>query len=147
MRQKKMMKYRILLLFLTGSVALSAKDKSTFAVKGERTKNEVVAHGAHLENSKITVVNISEKPIFLVWETVSNTFPKEWDCSMCQHGKCQIGIPNGSVFKRLDAGQEGFITIHVLPKEQPGSGRVQFKIYDKEHPEYFEVLTFFVKVL
>lgn len=137
----------LLWLVLTLPIGLWAKDGRTFIIKGDSTQNELVEHNGYLENSKITLINTSDKAIYIVWETILNTFPKVWDCSMCQHGKCQIGIPKGAVFKKLDAGREGFIAIHVLPQKNAGSGCVKFKIYDKEHPEYFKVLTFSVKVL
>jgi len=140
-------RYIVLLLALMCALNVSAQKGKTFAIKGSNTNTEVVGHNSDLENSVITIVNTSDKPIYLEWETVSNTFPSSWDCSMCQHGKCQIGIPKGSAFKKLDAGAEGFIAIHVLPQNQSGSGTVKFKIYDKDHPEYSEVLTFQVQVL
>ena len=109
--------------------------------------NETVSKNGNLDVSKIKVENLTSYPIFLKWETVSNTFPKEWDCSMCQHGKCQIGIPNGSEFKKLDSYKEGFVAIHVLPAKHSGKGQVKFKIYDVKHPDEFEIITFNVEVL
>ncbi len=140
-------RYFLIVFLFACSVAANAQSKPTFIVQGDAVKKEIVEHTGYLENSKITVVNTSDEPIYLEWETVSNTFPKSWDCSMCQHGKCQIGIPKGSIFKKLDSQQEGFIAIHVLPDKYSGSGTVKFKIYDKEHPEYYKILTFSVKVL
>jgi|GEM_PF-2363061 len=137
----------VLLVSLACSIKANSQKSKTFAIKGESIKTEVVEHGSNLENSIITVVNVSDKPIYLEWETISNTFPSTWDCSMCQHGKCQIGIPKRSVFKKLNAGEEGFIAIHVLPQNKSGSGQVKFKIYDKASPEKYEVLTFRVKVM
>lgn len=141
-----MTRYFILILSFMCTAA-HAQSRGTFMVQGDSVKKELVEHTGYLENSKMTVVNTSDKPIYLEWQTISNTFPQAWDCSMCQHGKCQIGIPKGSVFKRLNPGQEGFIAIHVLPEQHPGAGTVKFKLYDKEHPEYYKILTFSVKVL
>jgi hypothetical protein len=66
---------------------------------------------------------------------------------MCQHGACQIGIPKGSVFNKLNADQQGFIAIHVIPTNRVGNGTVKFKIYDKANPDYVKILTFDVEVL
>ncbi len=139
--------YFIFIFSFICTAAANAQSERTFIIKGDSVKKEIIGHTAYLENSKITVINTSDKSIYLEWETISNTFPLAWDCSMCQHGKCQIGIPKGSVFKKLDPGQEGFIAIHVLPEQHSGAGCVKFKLYDKEHPKFYKVLTFTVKVL
>ncbi|MFH6994432.1 hypothetical protein [Flavobacterium sp. FlaQc-48] len=135
-----------LLMLLSFSVSF-AQSKPTFSVVGNATNKESVLKNKRLDISKIKVENVSNKPIYLVWETVSNTFPKEWDCSMCQHGACQIGIPKGSAFNKLNADQQGFIAIHVIPENKTGNGTVKFKIYDKANPNYAKILTFEVEVL
>lgn len=141
------MKDFLLLLFLLPcSWLLLAQAPATFVVVGENTNREIVAKGGRLDISKIKVENITKNTIYLAWETISNTFPRAWDCSMCQHGDCQIGIPEGSEFKALRADQQGFIAIHVMPGNHSGEGVVKFKIYDKEHPEVYETLTFEVEV-
>lgn len=134
------------LMLLSFSVSF-AQSKPTFSVVGNATNKESVLKNKRLDISKIKVENVSNKPIYLVWETVSNTFPKEWDCSMCQHGACQIGIPKGSAFNKLNADQQGFIAIHVIPENKTGNGTVKFKIYDKANPNYAKILTFEVEVL
>ncbi len=141
------MKAFFLTLFLLScSWLLVAQSAATFMVVGEDTNREVVTKGGRLDISKIKVENITKSTIYLAWETVYNSFPKAWDCSMCQHGDCQIGIPKGSEFKALRADQQGFIAIHVMPGDQSGAGIVKFKIYDRDHPENFETLTFEVEV-
>jgi hypothetical protein len=142
------MKTIVLYLFILFSFSVSfAQSKPTFSVVGNATNKESLPKNKRLDISKIKVENISNKPIYLVWETVSNTFPKEWDCSMCQHGACQIGIPKGSAFNKLNADQQGFIAIHVIPSNKTGNGIVKFKIYDKANPDYAKILTFEVDVL
>lgn len=141
------MKAFLLTLFLfTCSCWLMAQSPATFMVVGEDTNREIVTKGGRLDISKIKVENITKNTIYLAWETVYNSFPKAWDCSMCQHGDCQIGIPKGSEFKALRADQQGFIAIHVMPGNYSGEGVVKFKIYDKEHPDFYETLTFEVEV-
>lgn len=135
-----------LVLLFCFSVSFAQK-KPTFSVVGDATNKESLQKNKRLDISKIKVANISNKPIYLAWETVSNTFPKEWDCSMCQHGACQIGIPKGSAFNKLNADQQGFIAIHVIPANKSGIGILKFKIYDKANPDYFKILTFEVNVL
>ncbi len=140
------MKLKLLFLFtLFYSLSIYAQEKATFKIIGNPTNIERLARNKRLDISKIKVENISNQPIYLEWETILNTFPKEWDCSMCQHGNCQIGIPKGSVFKKLQPDQQGFIAIHVIPKKHISKAIVQFKLYDKANPEYFEILTFNVE--
>lgn len=134
------------IILLSFSLAFS-QSKPTFSVVGNAINKESLSKNKRLDISKIKVENISNKPIYLVWETIYNTFPKEWDCSMCQHGACQIGIPKGSVFNKLNADQQGFIAIHVIPAKKAGKGVVKFKIYDKANPDYSEILTFEVEAL
>jgi len=141
---KKIFFYLIILFSFSCSFA---QNKPTFSVVGNPINKEKLLKNKRLDISKIKVENISNKPIYLVWETVSNTFPKEWDCSICQHGACQIGIPKGSVFNKLNADQQGFIAIHVIPVNKSGNGIVKFKIYDKANPDYAKILTFEVEVL
>lgn len=124
-----------------------AQNKPTFSIVGNVINKESLLKEKRLDISKINVENISNKPIYLVWETISNSFPKEWDCSMCQYGTCQIGIPKGSFFNKLNPDQQGFIAIHVIPVNTIGKGIVKFKIYDKENPDYSETLTFEVEIL
>ena len=114
----------------------------SFKIKGDAVKNDVVAKDGNLENSKIKIENTSGRAIYIEWTTIENTFPEEWDCSMCQHGACQIGIPEGSEFKKLNSNEDGFIAIHVMPHEVSGSGVVKFKVYNKKKPEDFEIITF-----
>ncbi|GAA4773856.1 MULTISPECIES: hypothetical protein [Flavobacterium] len=135
-----------LLLFVVFTTAY-AQQKPTFLIIGKDSNKEILSKDKRLDISKIKVENISNKPIYLVWETLSNTFPKEWDCSMCQHGACQIGIPKGSSFSKLNPDQQGFIAIHVIPDNTPGHGIVKFKIYDKQNPSYSQIMTFEVQVL
>ena len=134
------------IVLLSCSWLLAAQSAATFMVVGEDTNREIVAKGGRLDISKIKVENITKSTIYLAWETIYNTFPEAWDCSMCQHGDCQIGIPKGSEFKALRADQQGFIAIHVMPRSYSGEGIVKFKIYDRDNPEYFETLTFEVEV-
>ena len=140
------MRCALVLLLVVVAVHVHGQVGCTFAIKGDSVSNEVLDKDGYLENARLAVVNTSGKPVYLAWETMANTFPAGWDCSMCQHGKCQIGIPSGSVFKKLDAGQEGFIAIHVLPGGISGAGSVQFRIFDKEQPDCSRTLTFYVKV-
>lgn len=142
-----MKKHTLYLLILFSFSCVFAQKKPTFSIVGNATNKESLLKNKRLDISKIKVENISDKPIYLVWETVYNTFPKEWDCSMCQHGACQIGIPKGSAFSKLNADQQGFIAIHVIPANRMGTGIVKFKIYDKAYPEYAKILTFEVEVL
>ncbi|SHI84344.1 hypothetical protein SAMN05444363_1754 [Flavobacterium terrae] len=135
------------MLLLFSFASCFAQQSPTFSIIGSDTNKEVLKKNMRLDISKIKVENISNKPIYLVWETVSNTFPKEWDCSMCQHGACQIGIPKGSSFSKLNPDQQGFIAIHVIPENKTGNGIVKFKIYDKNNPSYFKIMTFEVQVL
>ncbi|CAD0004269.1 hypothetical protein [Flavobacterium salmonis] len=142
------MKIRLLCFILLLSFSFAfAQTKPTFSVVGSSVNKESVQKSKRLDISKIKVENISDGPIYLVWETIYNSFPKEWDCSMCQHGACQIGIPKGSAFRKLNADQQGFIAIHVIPANKTGSGTVKFRIYDKANPEYAKVLTFEVEAL
>ncbi|MBT8234499.1 MAG: hypothetical protein HKO66_02300 [Saprospiraceae bacterium] len=136
----------LLLLFVFFSQSLIGQKAPTFKVVGESLNKEVVEAGKRLDVSKINVENISDMPIFLKWKTVHNSFPKAWDCSMCQHGKCQIGIPEGSSFKKLNPDQQGYIAIHVMPGDKSGKGVVTFKIYDIENPDFHENITFEVEV-
>lgn len=124
-----------------------AQSNPTFTIVGNTVNKEIITKDKRLDVSKIKVENISNIPIYLIWETIYNSFPKEWDCSMCQHGACQIGIPKGSFFKKLNPDQQGFIAIHVIPEQKTGKGIVKFKIYDKANPQYSETLTFEVEVL
>lgn len=133
----------LLLVFANGF----AQQEPTFSIIGNDSNKETLTKDKRLDISKIKVVNISNKPIYLVWETVMNTFPKQWDCSMCQHGACQIGIPGGSSFSKLNPDQQGFIAIHVIPENTAGYGIVKFKIYDKNNPSFAKIMTFEVQVL
>ncbi|CAM1373232.1 hypothetical protein [Tenacibaculum xiamenense] len=138
----------LLLLFSLGLVAIvSGQNNPTFKIVGNDLNKESLSKEERLEISKINVENISDEPIFLKWETIYNSFPKEWDSSMCQHGACQIGIPKGSSFKKLNPDQQGFIAIHVMSPKKKGKGVVKFKIYDTSNPSYFEILTFEVAFL
>jgi len=142
-----MIKNIIALILLCCTIQLTAQSDKTFVVKGNSINHDNIPTNGKLDISKISVVNVSNKAIFLEWETVSNTFPKGWDCSMCQHGACQIGIPKGSIFKQLNPDQEGYIAIHVMPQNNIGNGQVKFKIYDRDHPDFFEIITFNVDAL
>jgi len=137
----------MLFFVLCLTYSLSAQEAPTFKIVGSSTNSESVQKGKRLDNSKINIENISDGPIYLKWETVYNSFPDGWDCSMCQHGKCKIGIPEGSVFKKLNADQQGFIAIHVLPGDYTGKGIVTFKVYDKDNPDYSRQINFEVEVL
>jgi hypothetical protein len=140
------MKTKILffLLLLLG-MQLRAQNDLTFKVYGDSVKHESFSASGRLEISKILVQNIADKPIFLEWKTVENSFPKGWDCGMCQHGACQIGIPKGSEFRALNPDQQGFIALHIIPNGLKGKGKVTFLVRDRHRPKEGLRITFYAE--
>jgi hypothetical protein len=134
----------LLLAFLSQSYVV--KD-ATFAVAGGDTRKEVLKKEGKLDISEIRIKNTSNQPIRIKWTRIENTLPDYWDYSMCAYGKCQVGIPSGSVFKSIKPGDEGFIAVHVFPKKRTGEGKVVFELSDIDNPNYLKRITFLVSVV
>ena len=77
-------------------LSLSNVPKS-FEVIGESAKTIVLEENEKLEISEIKFKNTTEQNLSLKWTLVENSFPKEWDYSMCAFGKCQIVSPAETV--------------------------------------------------
>lgn len=139
--------FKTLMIIFIGFTLLSLSNvPKSFEVIGESAKTIVLEENEKLEISEIKFKNTTEQNLSLKWTLVENSFPKEWDYSMCAFGKCQIGIPKGGTLRKLLPGKSGFMAIHVFPKGNKGQGVVTFKLEDPTHESASELLVFKVKV-
>lgn len=121
-------------------------DSAGFVIVGGRWKNMTLKLGEKLELCEIKIRNTGNKSLTLNWKTLKNTFPKEWDYSMCAYGKCQVGVPDHGSFRPISPGKTGFIAIHIFPKNQKGRGVVEFNLIDENNPAYSERVGFDIAV-
>lgn len=125
--------------------ALSDVPRS-FEVIGESVKTVVLDNAGKLELIEIKFLNTTNNNLELKWTRLENTFPKQWDYSMCAFGKCQVGIPKGGVLRPVHPGKSGFLAIHVLPKGSKGEGVVKFRLFDPKDERNGQMLEFRVRV-
>lgn len=107
----------------------------------ENVRTDTVQISKRLDIAQFEMENITSKPIHLSIKRLQNSFPKEWDYSMCAYGQCQIGIPEYVTLKTIEPGAKGFVAIHVMPMKKKGIGIVQFEITDV-HSSQKEQITF-----
>jgi hypothetical protein len=118
----------------------------SFEVIGESVKTVVLDKKSKLELVEIKFLNTTSENLELKWTRLENTFPKEWDYSMCAFGRCQVGIPKGGTLRPVYPGKSGFLAIHVLPKGSKGAGTVRFKLIDPADERSAQILEFRVRV-
>lgn len=119
-------------LVLSLSSFLRITDSPTFEVIGEHVRTDTIQSSKRLDIAQFEIKNSSNKPIHLSIKNLTNTFPSDWDYSMCAYGECQIGIPELVVLKTIEPGEKGFVAIHVIPKRKKGEGKVEFEVFNAE---------------
>ena len=142
----KYTKHLLSFLIIIASVffySFTQPPKPTFKVVGKALNNETFKKNGKLDKSEIFIKNISNHPIQIEWKNTKNTMPPNWDYSMCAYGRCHIGIPKTSSFKKMIApGEEGFIILHVFPKGASGSALVEFELFDIKQPAFKKKIKF-----
>jgi len=134
-------------ILLIGLMLLSMSDVArNFEVLGESVKTVVLDKKSKLELVEIKFLNTTSYNLELKWTRLENTFPKEWDYSMCAFGRCQVGIPEGGTLRPVYPGKSGFLAIHVLPKGSKGAGTVKFRLFDPADDRNAQILEFRVRV-
>jgi hypothetical protein len=95
----------------------------------------------------ITVTTPTPEAITYAWKKISNTFPADWDYSLCDHTNCYIGMPNSGEMwaislSEAEAGQKGFFKLNVLDATTQGTYEIQIYVYDSKDINRGDTLTF-----
>lgn len=83
------------------------------------------------------------------WERVSNTFPADWDYSICDHNHCYIGLPATGTMHTIslsdaEAGTNGYFKVTILSADTDGKGVITLYVYDSNDKTRGDTLTFSV---
>jgi hypothetical protein len=84
------------------------------------------------------------------WERVSNTFPADWDYSICDHNHCYIGLPakgemNSISLADAEAGTNGYFKVTMLETPTDGKGIITIYVYDSKDKARGDTVTFTVR--
>jgi len=90
------------------------------------------------------MVNNTGDSLILDWENIENTFPTEWEVTLCDYTTCYIGVPQNGSMTTLQNGEEGFFSLTIATNAHPGSGIIRFYTYNKVNPNDGDTATFIV---
>lgn len=128
----------LLLIFLSSALPLFAQ---SFSVSP--TPNlEGVAGLEDLNVFDLYILNETNDNIQLTWRLVGNTFPEEWDVSLCDNVACYGILPTTNDFYPILVGDSSIFKIDVFPDGHVGEGLLTFWIYPTDDPTNYEVVSF-----
>ena len=104
----------------------------------------VYSAGAHVDETMnsdeyngydIYMTAPSPETITFKWETITNTFPPEWEITLCDYTDCFFEIPaSGTMTEITDAqmtsGVQGFLKLTCNPGTTYATGVAEFYVYD-----------------
>jgi hypothetical protein len=84
------------------------------------------------------------------WERVSNTFPADWDYSICDHNHCYIGLPSSGEMHSIsladaEAGTNGYFKVTMLETRTDAKGVLTIYVYDSKDKSRGDTVTFTVR--
>jgi hypothetical protein len=87
------------------------------------------------ETFNIEIETPTNQDIQFKWELVSNTFPSNWDASICDYTSCYVGIPASGTMVAYTAteasnGTHGFVKMNLTTALNNGTGKVEMYVYD-----------------
>ena len=78
--------------------------------------------------------NNTEDSLLLDWHFVENTFPAEWEWTLCDYTTCYLVIPDtGSMTTLIDTA-EGLLSLSINTNKHPGVGIMRFYVYNELKP-------------
>jgi hypothetical protein len=88
-----------------------------------------------LDVFQIDITTPSPEAITYKWDLISNTFPTEWECTLCDYQLCYFGIPNTSTMTPISlsdamSGTIGYINISINTGSTYATGEVVIYVYD-----------------
>jgi hypothetical protein len=126
------------LFFLFAALPLKAQ---SFSVS-PNPNLEGVAGLEDLNVFDLYILNETNADIQLTWRLVGNTFPEEWEVSLCDNVACYGVLPTTNDFNPILVGDSSIFKIDVFPDGHVGAGLLTFWIYPIGEPTNYEVVTF-----
>ena len=95
-------------------------------------------------SNTIDIINLTNppEPLSFRWVLLENTFPDEWDYSMCDLGSCFPVLPDSNDMNNTLVGEDAFIICHAFFNGVPGAGTMKFSVYEIGDPANADTLTF-----
>jgi len=140
----------------SGSVSFIVKDKDnptdfdtvTFVVNSKSyfvptKKTEEMLTNNQNNEFRVDIFNKKSSPLKLNWFVVENTLDTKWEQSICDNDTCYADA--GKSIKTMNpivAGDSGFITLNINPKDSAGGGMVKIYVYDEDENKYADTLIF-----
>jgi len=126
------MKYYALFIGLVVSVSgLTAQNLVYFPTQDY----EVTSTDTITKDYQIDITTPVPEAITFQWELVSNTFPSEWECSLCDYDVCYFDIPNSGTMAFISLGDAtnfitGLIKLSIKTGIVDTTGTAVFYVYD-----------------
>ena len=126
------MKYYALFIGLVVSVSgLTAQNLVYFPTQDY----EVTSTDTITKDYQINITTPVPEAITFQWELVSNTFPSEWECSLCDYDVCYFDIPNSGTMAFISLGDAtnfitGLIKLSIKTGIVDTTGTAVFYVYD-----------------
>ena len=95
--------------------------------------------GAYLS---LYMVNNTSDSLRLDWHFVENSFPPEWDWTLCDYTTCYLILPDTGSMTTLQDKEEGFIGISINTNKHPAYGILRFYVYNDLNPADGDTATF-----
>ncbi len=99
-----------------------------------------------LETLSIQQLNISNGPLTLAWQKVSENIPLDWETNVCDNVICYASLVNGGVMNPVSPGDYGFLLMHVTPHVNYGTATIRYAVWDVASPLIKDTLTYILTI-
>ncbi len=139
------MKILLLIVFVTSSLFVSAQN---FVYTPSQHVDGTIE--GKLNEYLIGLRTPTAEEITYKWERVSNTFPADWDYSICDHNHCYIGLPASGEMHSIsltdaEAGTNGYFKVTMLETPTDAKGVITIYVYDSKDKSRGDTVTFTVR--
>ena len=138
------MKYYALFIGLVVSVSgLTAQNLVYFPTQDY----EVTSTDTITKDYQIDITTPVPEAITFQWELVSNTFPSEWECSLCDYDICYFNIPISGTMTPISSSEAtnnitGLLKLSIKTRSTDTTGKAVFYVYDSNDYNRGDTISF-----
>jgi hypothetical protein len=126
------------------TIGLIILSTSVFAQSFDWKTNDSIQEYDSLGGSYMSLymVNNTNDSLRLDWHFVENSFPVEWDWTLCDYNTCYIIVPDTGSMTTLKDKEEAYLSLSVNTNKHPATGVMRFYVYNDLNPSYGDTATF-----
>lgn len=96
----------------------------------------------YYDTDYLFIQNISEEPMTLGFELITDDLPQAWSATGCTHIICYVKVPDAGPLGTLLPGEEGYISINLSANETAGEGELAFAVFNENNPALRDTVRF-----